>query len=155
VGYNTYLRVSGVLYFLLMAQEKTRRPSRPHELHPIYIPDADEQDTHSVAPSFIYKLLYLHPRSELSIKSYSDLNNCLATFLTKRFRDENRFGFFVLALLVHFTATQVLLLYARTAITFASYPSIAPVYSSRLSAEGERRRRIQRTRSSDECQQQQ
>jgi hypothetical protein len=64
-----YLRVPGVPDFLLMVQEITGA-SRPHELHPIHISDADEQDAHSVAPSFIYKSLYLYPNTELSIKSY-------------------------------------------------------------------------------------
>jgi hypothetical protein len=57
VGYNTYLRVSGVFDFLLcMTQENYG--ARPHELHPIYISDADEQDAHSIALSFIYESLY-------------------------------------------------------------------------------------------------
>ena len=46
------------------------RPSHLHELHPIYILNTDEQDTHSVALSFIYKSLYLYPITELSIKRY-------------------------------------------------------------------------------------
>jgi hypothetical protein len=37
-------------------RRKLRRLSSPHELHPIYISDADEQGIYSIAPSFIYKV---------------------------------------------------------------------------------------------------
>jgi hypothetical protein len=69
VSYNAYLGVSGGFGFLLMALRKITHRASPHELHPMYISDADEQDTHSVAPSFIYKSLYLYPKTDLSIKS--------------------------------------------------------------------------------------
>ena len=73
VSHNNCLLVCGVVDFLLMAQKQTQ-PSRPHLLLPIFISNADEQDTHSMEQGYIYKCMY----SELKTALLSKVKEFLA-----------------------------------------------------------------------------
>ena len=63
------LRMSGVWDLKLMAQ-KQKQPSRPYVFLPIFVSNADEQETYSVKQSFIYKRLYSELTTELTFKRY-------------------------------------------------------------------------------------
>jgi hypothetical protein len=54
------------MIFLELMAQKQNMPSRPHELRPIFISNADKQDTHSVAQSYIYRPMYSELKTKLS-----------------------------------------------------------------------------------------